>query len=125
MVLEDRMGAGNRDGIYDPNKKGGVVMKIAIVADDNDGQRYGAIIKAKGNLDGFVNTSRVPSIDEVCNILHKKETFYDEGRPTEAYGISAIFDLDGNLLYHKQTDSFIRKLQEATLTRLKLNTNSK
>lgn len=123
-IAEDRMGTGNRDGDYDPNRKDGVVMKIAIAADDDEGQRYGAIMKAKGNLDGFENVSRVPSKNEECYIAHKKQPFYDEGKETAAYDISAIFDLDGNLLFHKSTDSLLRKLQESIPTKLKLNIDS-
>lgn len=119
-ILEDRIGTGNRDAIYNPDRKDGIVMKIAIAADDDSGQRYGTIIKAKGNLDGFENLSRVPLIDEKCYIMHKKEPFYDEGKQTIAYDISAIFDLERNIIYYKPMDDLIYQLQQSTLNKLNI-----
>jgi len=123
-IAEDRIGTGNRDGVYSPDRKDGVVMKIGIAADDETGQRYGATIKATGNLAGFEGVSRVPSKDEECFIIHQEKPFYNDGEKTIAYEISAIFDLDGNLIYHKPTGLLVYELQKSITSGLKLDTGS-
>ena len=126
-IYEDRIGAGNRDGIYNPERKDGLVLKIGILAEDYDNELlYAAVIRSQSGR--FKGLSRIPHRDEVCYVLHEEGNFRQQpfvfGKEDKVHEILAMFDLEGKLLYAKPDGIFLHKLRGLIPMELKLDVGS-